>query len=155
MGPSIIDVLLEYYPIFLKGALGTLKIAAIAVGFGTLLGTIFGFLHLSQEQNHSQLCLPLLYRAQGNSSVGADVCRLFFHPHGLSGAELPEQRAMRYAFPNSKLQRLCFRNHPRRNLLRGNRANRSCKKLRYEPFSLHDAHCSSSSSARYLTLFSQ
>lgn len=26
MGPSIIDVLLEYYPIFLKGALGTLKI---------------------------------------------------------------------------------------------------------------------------------
>lgn len=50
MGPSIIDVLLEYYPIFLKGALGTLKIAAIAVGFGTLLGTIFGFLHLSKSK---------------------------------------------------------------------------------------------------------
>ena len=50
MGPNIIDVLLEYYPIFLKGAPGTLKIVAIAVGFGTLLGTIFGFLHLSKSK---------------------------------------------------------------------------------------------------------
>ena len=32
MGPSIIEVLIEYFPIFLKGAVGTLKIAAIAVG---------------------------------------------------------------------------------------------------------------------------
>ena len=154
MGPSIIDVLLEYYPIFLKGALGTLKIAAIAVGFGTLLGTIFGFLHLSKSKIIRSFASLYSTVLRGTPLLVQMYVAYFFIPMAFP-AELPEQRAMRYAFPNSKLQRLCFRNHPRRNLLRGNRANRSCKKLRYEPFSLHDAHCSSSSSARYLTLFSQ
>lgn len=47
MGPSILDVLTEYWPLFLKGALGTLKYAAIAVAGGTLLGTLVALMRLS------------------------------------------------------------------------------------------------------------
>lgn len=47
MGPSILDVLTEYWPLFLKGALGTLKYAAIAVAGGTLLGTLIALMRLS------------------------------------------------------------------------------------------------------------
>ncbi len=50
MGPGIIEVFLEYSQIFLKGAVGTLKYAAIAVGFGSILGTIIGFIHLSKNK---------------------------------------------------------------------------------------------------------
>ena len=49
MGPGIIEIFKLYYPIFLKGAVGTLKYAAIAVGFGSILGTIIGFIHLSKN----------------------------------------------------------------------------------------------------------
>lgn len=49
MGPGIIEIFKQYYPIFLKGAVGTLKYAAIAVGFGSILGTIIGFIHLSKN----------------------------------------------------------------------------------------------------------
>ena len=47
MGPSILDVLTEYWPLFLKGALGTLKYAAIAVAGGTLLGILVALMRLS------------------------------------------------------------------------------------------------------------
>ncbi|MBP0986070.1 MAG: amino acid ABC transporter permease [Oscillospiraceae bacterium] len=50
MGPGIIDVFKEYYPIFLTGAVGTLKFAAIAVGLGSILGTLIGFIHLSKNK---------------------------------------------------------------------------------------------------------
>ena len=50
MGPGIIEIFRQYYPIFLKGAVGTLKDAAIAVGFGSILGTIIGFIHLSKNK---------------------------------------------------------------------------------------------------------
>ncbi|MBQ3412769.1 MAG: amino acid ABC transporter permease [Oscillospiraceae bacterium] len=50
MGPGIIEIFRQYYPIFLKGAVGTLKYAAIAVGFGSILGTIIGFIHLSKNK---------------------------------------------------------------------------------------------------------
>ena len=50
MGPSIIEVFVEYFPIFMKGAIGTLKFAAIAVGFGSILGTLIGFIHLSKNK---------------------------------------------------------------------------------------------------------
>jgi His/Glu/Gln/Arg/opine family amino acid ABC transporter permease subunit len=50
MGPGIIEIFKQYYPIFLKGAVGTLKYAAIAVGFGSILGTIIGFIHLSKNK---------------------------------------------------------------------------------------------------------
>ena len=50
MGPSIIDVFLEYWPMFLKGALGTLRFAAIAVAGGTVLGTLIAILRLSSNK---------------------------------------------------------------------------------------------------------
>ena len=47
MGPSILDVLFEYWPMFLKGAIGTLRYAAIAVAGGTVLGTLIAIMRLS------------------------------------------------------------------------------------------------------------
>lgn len=48
MGPSILDVLRDYWPIFLKGAVGTLKYAAIAVALGSVLGVVIAVLYLSK-----------------------------------------------------------------------------------------------------------
>ncbi|MBQ1347210.1 MAG: amino acid ABC transporter permease [Erysipelotrichaceae bacterium] len=50
MGPSILDVLFEYWPMFLKGAVGTLRYAAIAVAGGTVLGTLVAILRLSNNK---------------------------------------------------------------------------------------------------------
>ncbi len=50
MGASIFDVLFEYWPIFLKGALGTLKYAFIAVSLGTVLGTFIAIARLSKNK---------------------------------------------------------------------------------------------------------
>ena len=44
MGPGIIEVFIEYWPMFLKGALGTLRYAAIAVAGGSILGTLIAIL---------------------------------------------------------------------------------------------------------------
>ena len=48
LGPSIIDVFLEYWPIFLRGAIGTLRFSFIAVFFGSILGCLVSFLRLSK-----------------------------------------------------------------------------------------------------------
>ncbi len=45
---SLVKVLTEYWPIFLKGLLGTLKYAAIAVSVGSLIGTLVAVLALSK-----------------------------------------------------------------------------------------------------------
>ena len=45
---QIYVVFIEYKELFFKGAIGTLKYAAIAVAFGTLLGTFVAFLKLSK-----------------------------------------------------------------------------------------------------------
>ena len=50
MGPSIIDVFIEYWPIFLKGTIGTLRFAFIAVSLGSILGTLVAFMHLSKNK---------------------------------------------------------------------------------------------------------
>ena len=50
MGPSILDVLLEYWPIFLQGLAGTLKYAFIAVSLGSVLGTLIAMAHLSKNK---------------------------------------------------------------------------------------------------------
>ncbi len=52
---SLIDVLVEYWPIFLKGARGTLTYAAIAVCFGTVLGTLVAIMHLSKHKTLSTI----------------------------------------------------------------------------------------------------
>lgn len=47
---SIWDVLVQYYPVFLKGAVGTLKFAAIAVFFGSILGSFIALMNLSKNK---------------------------------------------------------------------------------------------------------
>ena len=50
MGKSVIDVLVEYWPIFLKGLAGTLKYAFIAVTLGSVLGAAVAFVQLSKNK---------------------------------------------------------------------------------------------------------
>ena len=64
MGPSIIDVFVQYWPIFLKGTLGTLRFAFIAVSLGSVLGTLVAFVRLSKNKFFSTL-----------AGVNADVLR--------------------------------------------------------------------------------
>lgn len=49
MGKSVIEVFIEYWPIFLKGLIGTLKYAFIAVSLGSILGALIAFLSLSKN----------------------------------------------------------------------------------------------------------
>ena len=50
MGKSIFEVLFEYWPIFLKGLLGTLKYAFIALSLATILGALVAMLSLSKNK---------------------------------------------------------------------------------------------------------
>ena len=50
MNKGIIEVWCAYYTIFLKGAIGTLEYAAIAVIFGSIVGTLIAILHLSKNK---------------------------------------------------------------------------------------------------------
>ncbi len=50
MGPGILEVLFQYWPIFLKGLLGTLKYAFIAVSLGSILGALVAMLSLSPNK---------------------------------------------------------------------------------------------------------
>ena len=50
MGKGLIEVFLEYWPIFLKGAAGTLQYAFIAVFFGTILGSLIAIGRLSKNK---------------------------------------------------------------------------------------------------------
>ena len=50
MGKGIFEVLIEYYPIFLKGLVGTLKFAFIAVALGTIIGALVAIVHLSKNK---------------------------------------------------------------------------------------------------------
>ena len=50
MGKGILEVFIQYWPVFLQGALGTLKFAAIAVLGGTVVGTLVSILHLSKNR---------------------------------------------------------------------------------------------------------
>ncbi len=50
MGESIFSVLFKYWPIFLRGLLGTLKYASIAVALGTVLGAFIAVLRLSKNK---------------------------------------------------------------------------------------------------------
>ncbi len=55
MGPGILEVLFEYWPIFLKGTIGTLKYAFIAVSFGTILGAFIAVGRLSRNKVISKI----------------------------------------------------------------------------------------------------
>jgi His/Glu/Gln/Arg/opine family amino acid ABC transporter permease subunit len=50
MSKGIIEVFLEYYPMFLRGLVGTLKYSAIAVLLGTVIGALVAVLNLSKNK---------------------------------------------------------------------------------------------------------
>ena len=49
-GPSIFKVWQQYYPLFLSGLWSTLKLAFVAVLFGSLLGAFISMLTLSKNK---------------------------------------------------------------------------------------------------------
>lgn len=50
MGKGIIEVFMLYWPIFLKGTIGTLEYAFIAVFCGSIIGALIALLHLSKNK---------------------------------------------------------------------------------------------------------
>ncbi|MBQ6221267.1 MAG: amino acid ABC transporter permease [Solobacterium sp.] len=50
MGPGIIEVFLQYWPLFLNGLIGTLKYAFIAVLFGSMLGIVVAIINMSKNK---------------------------------------------------------------------------------------------------------
>ena len=50
MGKGLFEVLFEYWPIFLKGTIGTLRYAFIAVSLGSVLGAFIAIMHLSRNK---------------------------------------------------------------------------------------------------------
>ncbi len=50
MSKGIIEVFIEYYPMFLRGLLGTLEYSAIAVFLGSILGALVAVLNLSKSK---------------------------------------------------------------------------------------------------------
>ena len=55
MGKGIIEVFLEYWPMFLRGLVGTLRYAFVAVLFGSILGALVALLHLSKNKVLSKI----------------------------------------------------------------------------------------------------
>ncbi len=50
LGPGLWEVLSTYYPIFLRGMVGTLKYAFIAVALGSILGALISLVTLSKNK---------------------------------------------------------------------------------------------------------
>ncbi len=50
LGPGLLEVLTTYYPIFLRGMVGTLKYAFIAVALGSVLGALVSLVTLSKNK---------------------------------------------------------------------------------------------------------
>ncbi len=88
---SIIDVWLEYYPIFLKGALGTLEFAAIAVFFGTLIGTFIAIMHLSKFKILQWIAKIYTTVLRGTPLLVQMYMAYFFIPMAFPVLDLPKE----------------------------------------------------------------
>ena len=80
MGPSILDVFKEYWPIFLKGTIGTLRYAFIAVSGGSLLGAIVAFAHLSKNKVISSISSAYANILRGTPLLVQMYIAYFFLP---------------------------------------------------------------------------
>ncbi|MCR5230694.1 MAG: amino acid ABC transporter permease [Solobacterium sp.] len=80
MGPSLLSVLLDYWPIFLKGLVGTLKYAFIAVFFGSLLGTLIALLNLSKNKILSAVGMIYVNVLRGTPLLVQMYIAYFFIP---------------------------------------------------------------------------
>ena len=80
MGPSILDVFIQYWPLFLKGTLGTLRYAFIAVGLGSILGTFVAFMHLSKNKILSSIASVYANILRGTPLLVQMYIAYFFIP---------------------------------------------------------------------------
>lgn len=80
MGKGIIEVFLLYWPIFLKGALGTLKFAFIAVLGGTVIGTLISMLHLSKNKVLSAIAAVYVNALRGTPLLVQMYISYYFIP---------------------------------------------------------------------------
>ena len=80
MGPSILDVLLEYWPIFLQGLAGTLKYAFIAVSLGSVLGALIALLNLSKSKILSAIAVVYVNVLRGTPLLVQMYISYFFLP---------------------------------------------------------------------------
>ncbi len=77
---SLIDVLVTYWPIFLKGTKGTLTYAFVAVFFGTLLGTLIAMLHLSKNKVLSRIAAVYVNVLRGTPLLVQMYISYYFIP---------------------------------------------------------------------------
>lgn len=80
MGPSILDVLFEYWPIFLQGAIGTLKYALIAVSLGSVLGALIALMQLSKNKIVQTIALVYVNVLRGTPLLVQMYLAYFFLP---------------------------------------------------------------------------
>lgn len=80
MGKGIIEVFLLYWPIFLKGALGTLKFAFIAVLGGSIIGTLISMLHLSKNKVLSAIAAVYVNALRGTPLLVQMYIAYYFIP---------------------------------------------------------------------------
>jgi His/Glu/Gln/Arg/opine family amino acid ABC transporter permease subunit len=80
MGPSILDVFKEYWPIFLKGTIGTLRYAFIAVSGGSVLGAFVAFAHLSKNKIISSISSAYANILRGTPLLVQMYIAYFFIP---------------------------------------------------------------------------
>ena len=80
MGKGIIEVFLLYWPIFLKGALGTLKFAFIAVLGGSIIGTLISMLHLSKNKVLSAIAAVYVNALRGTPLLVQMYIAYYFTP---------------------------------------------------------------------------
>ena len=80
MGPGVIEVFLQYWPMFLNGLLGTLKYAAIAVFFGSVLGALVAMRSLSKNKIIRFICSVCVNVLRGTPLLVQMYIAYFFVP---------------------------------------------------------------------------
>ena len=80
MGKGLFEVLIEYWPIFLKGLWGTLKYAFIAVTLGSVLGALVAIVHLSKKKAVSSLAAVYVNVLRGTPLLVQMYISYYFIP---------------------------------------------------------------------------
>lgn len=80
MGKGVIEVFFLYWPIFLKGALGTLKFAFIAVLGGSIIGALISMLHLSKNKFLSAIAAIYVNALRGTPLLVQMYIAYYFIP---------------------------------------------------------------------------
>lgn len=80
MGKGILEVLFEYYPIFLRGLVGTLKYAFIAVSLGTIIGALVAIVHLSKNKAIAAIATVYVNVIRGTPLLVQMYISYFFIP---------------------------------------------------------------------------